>query len=128
MRADTPCPLTVVVPAFNEEALLAGTVRGLREALTALGLAAEIVIVNDGSRDRTGAIADELAGQDAALTVCHQANQGLGNAAIFNGLYGADRNANGLLDRGPVPTSVRLRAVQVGRFNYYDLRVPATIR
>jgi glycosyltransferase involved in cell wall biosynthesis len=80
MRADTPCPLTVVVPAFNEEALLAGTVRGLREALTALGLAAEIVIVNDGSRDRTGAIADELAGQDAALTVCHQANQGLGGA------------------------------------------------
>lgn len=75
-----PFPLTIVVPAYNEEALLAGTVRSLREALTALGLAAEIVIVNDGSRDRTGAIADTLALQDPALSVCHQSNQGLGGA------------------------------------------------
>ncbi len=75
-----PLPLTIVVPAYNEEALLAGTVRSLRENLTALGLAVEIVIVNDGSRDRTGAIADALAEQDAALTVCHQSNQGLGGA------------------------------------------------
>ena len=73
-------PLTVVVPAYNEEVLLADTVRGLRTALTALQLPAEIVIVNDGSRDRTGAIADELAARDPALVVCHQANQGLGGA------------------------------------------------
>ncbi len=73
-------PLTVVVPAYNEEALLAETVRGLRAALTALQLRAEIVIVNDGSGDRTGAIADELAAGDPAMVVCHQANQGLGGA------------------------------------------------
>jgi glycosyltransferase involved in cell wall biosynthesis len=73
-------PLTVVVPAYNEEALLAGTVNSLREALTALNLTAEIVIVNDGSRDRTGVIADDLAAGDPALTVCHQQNQGLGGA------------------------------------------------
>ena len=63
MRADTPCPLTVVVPAFNEEGAIGTVVQDVH-----------------GSRDRTGAIADELAGQDAALTVCHQANQGLGGA------------------------------------------------
>jgi len=73
-------PLTVIVPAFNEESLLAGTVRELRAALTQLGLAAEIVVVNDGSRDRTGAIADELAEADGALVACHQQNQGLGGA------------------------------------------------
>ena len=72
--------LTVVVPAYNEEALLAGTVRGLRAALTELGVAAEIILVDDGSRDRTPAIADELAQHDAALRVVHQANQGLGGA------------------------------------------------
>ena len=77
----------------------------------------------------TSSCLDLPTGSHVATEGTHdQANQGLGNAAIFNGLYGADRNANGLLDRGPVPTSVRLRAVQVGRFNYYDLRVPATIR
>lgn len=73
-------PLTVVVPAFNEESLLAGTVTGLHETLAALGLAAEIVIVNDGSRDRTGPIADELAQRFTSLVVRHQANQGLGGA------------------------------------------------
>lgn len=72
--------LTVVVPAFNEEALLAGTIRGLRAALAELRVGAEIVIVNDGSRDRTGAIADELAAVVADLVVCHQQNQGLGGA------------------------------------------------
>lgn len=72
--------LTVVVPAFNEEALLAGTVIGLRQALAALSVSAEIVIVNDGSRDRTGAIADELARSGAHTTVCHQENRGLGGA------------------------------------------------
>ena len=72
--------LTVIVPAFNEEALLAGTIRGLREALNTFPGAAEIVIVNDGSRDRTGAIADELGRGDPALAVCHQQNQGLGGA------------------------------------------------
>jgi len=80
MSPSGPFPLTVVVPAFNEEALLAGTVQSLRETLTALGLAAEIVIVNDGSRDRTGAIADELAQRHPPLVVRHQANQGLGGA------------------------------------------------
>lgn len=75
-----PFPLTVIVPAYNEEALLADTVRGLRAALATLGLAAEIVIVDDGSRDRTGAIADELAHRDPALVVRHQPNQGLGGA------------------------------------------------
>ncbi len=60
-------------------------------------------------------------GLDAAV-------QGLGNAAKFNGVYGADRNFNGLLDRGPLSKAVRLRAVLLARFNYYDLRVPAPIR
>ena len=63
---------------------------------------------------------------------------------IFSGMYGADRNFNGTmtdndstgsigkiygkLDRGPVPKSVRMRAVLVGRFNYYDPRLPMVIR
>jgi hypothetical protein len=50
------------------------------------------------------------------------------NEAIFNGLYGADRNFNQVLDRGPVPKSVRLRAQLVARFNFYDPRVPALLR
>jgi glycosyltransferase involved in cell wall biosynthesis len=72
--------LTVVVPAFNEETLLADSIRKLRSSLDAIGASAEIVIVNDGSRDRTGAIADELARELPGITVCHQENQGIGGA------------------------------------------------
>jgi hypothetical protein len=59
-------------------------------------------------------------------------DQGLGttniNISRFIGRWGADRNANQKLDRGTVPRSVRLRATTVARFNYYDMRVHATIR
>ena len=60
--------ISLVMPAFNEEATLA------RVVLRALGVAgvSEIVIVNDGSDDRTGAIADELARAHSAVRVIHQ--------------------------------------------------------
>lgn len=53
------------------------------------------------------------------------ADQGaaLADRSIFLGLHGADRNGNGKFDRGPTPTSVRLRATVVGRFNFYNPRV-----
>jgi glycosyltransferase involved in cell wall biosynthesis len=72
--------LSVVVPAFNEEALLDGAIRQLRATLDALRVPAEIIIVNDGSRDRTGAIADALGTELRGVIVCHQTNQGIGGA------------------------------------------------
>ncbi len=75
-----PVALSVVVPAFNEEVLLAGAIRDLRHSLDELRLAAEIIIVNDGSRDRTGEIADTLAREFAGVVAHHQANQGIGGA------------------------------------------------
>jgi glycosyltransferase involved in cell wall biosynthesis len=72
--------LSVVVPAFNEEALLADAIRRLHQALAELRLAAEIIIVDDGSRDRTAAIADQLARELAGVVAVHQANQGIGGA------------------------------------------------
>ena len=51
-----------------------------------------------------------------------------GSKQVFSGLYGADRNFNLHLDRGPVPRTVRLRASTIARFNFYDLRAPAALR
>lgn len=47
---------------------------------------------------------------------------------VFLGLYGADRNANIAYDRGTIPTSVRLRAALVARYNVYDPRLPMVLR
>ena len=79
MSVSTPV-LSVIVPAFNEEALLDTAVRRLRTALDTLRVPAEIIIVNDGSRDGTGAIADVLAREMCGVVACHQSNQGIGGA------------------------------------------------
>ena len=75
-----PVALSVVLPAYNEEALLDGCVRQLHSALASLGVSAEIIIVNDGSRDRTKDIADTLARDLPGVVAVHQANQGIGGA------------------------------------------------
>lgn len=48
--------------------------------------------------------------------------------AIFTGSFGADRNGNDVLDRGPVPRSVRLRGITVARYNFYDTRLPGQMK
>lgn len=55
--------LSVVIPAYNEEGCIEGTVRGLNEALRSAGVSHEIVVVNDNSKDSTQGILDRLAGQ-----------------------------------------------------------------
>jgi glycosyltransferase involved in cell wall biosynthesis len=52
--------VSVVIPAFNEEAAIGKQVREVEEALRASGWAFEILVVDDGSTDGTGAAADTL--------------------------------------------------------------------
>jgi glycosyltransferase involved in cell wall biosynthesis len=72
--------LSIIVPAFNEEMLLESSVRALIGALEECRVASEVIIVNDGSRDRTASIADNLSVELAGVRVCHQPNQGIGGA------------------------------------------------
>jgi glycosyltransferase involved in cell wall biosynthesis len=72
--------LSVVVPAWNEEALLERTVRSLALSLSQVAKDAEVVIVDDGSRDRTPALADALAKELPRVRALHQENQGIGGA------------------------------------------------
>ena len=50
--------ISFIVPAYNEEAELPGTLRAIRSAAT--GYEHEIVLVNDGSTDATGPIGEEF--------------------------------------------------------------------
>lgn len=73
----------VVLPAYNEEAVIAQTVGACVETLAIIAPDYEIIIVDDGSRDRTGAIADELAAANPRVRVIHnQPNRGYGGALI----------------------------------------------
>ena len=74
--------LSVIVPAFNEERLLESTVRTLRTTLDAIKVAAEIILVDDGSTDDTGKIAGSLTKVLPDVRVCHQENRGIGGAFL----------------------------------------------
>ncbi|MGE5138818.1 MAG: glycosyltransferase family 2 protein, partial [Rudaea sp.] len=61
-RVDMPS-LSVVIPAYNEEQNVASAVHSVSDVLMKMGLDYEIIVVNDGSRDRTGEIAKGLIGK-----------------------------------------------------------------
>ena len=72
----TPVSLSVVIPAFNEEIRLPGTLAAILSFLRSRGEPFEIVVVDDGSRDRTAEVA-RAAG--AEVRVLHnQGNRGKG--------------------------------------------------
>lgn len=82
--------LSLVVSAYNEEAGLETfyqTTREYGEALAAKGWGYEFVFVNDGSRDRTGEILDDLAARDAThVRVLHFSRNFGHEAAMTAGL------------------------------------------
>jgi glycosyltransferase involved in cell wall biosynthesis len=73
--------LTVIVPAFNEEAGIEGTLGQVRAVLSALPYSTEIVVVDDGSQDGTAVLAE----REGARVVSHRTNRGYG-AALKTGI------------------------------------------
>ncbi|MGQ0550260.1 MAG: glycosyltransferase family 2 protein [Armatimonadota bacterium] len=101
--------ISAVLPAYNEEAALAQTVAALRSVLERTGRSFEIIIVNDGSTDGTGTLADTLARNDSMVRpVHHPRNLGYG-AALRSGFAAARcewiflMDADGQFDPGELP-------------------------
>lgn len=81
--------LSVFFPAYNEQDNLKVTVEKAAKTLQKIAQNYEIIIVNDGSKDKTGAIADSLArSRDKIRVIHHSQNRGYG-AALKSGLYAA---------------------------------------
>jgi Glycosyl transferase family 2/Dolichyl-phosphate-mannose-protein mannosyltransferase len=82
--------ITVVLPAYREEANLASTVDDMLETLAAMGERHCVIVVNDGSPDATGAVAEDLAAlyPDRVRVVHHEVNRGYG-AAVRTGIRAA---------------------------------------
>jgi glycosyltransferase involved in cell wall biosynthesis len=98
-------------PAHNEEANLDGLVMEALEVLPALAETFEIIIVDDGSRDGTGRMADELAAAHPGVVraVHHPTNLGYG-AALRSGFRAARHDHVAFTDGDR-----QFRVVDIGR-------------
>jgi len=70
--------VSVVIPVYNEEAVLPALFARLYPALDALGQTYEVIFVNDGSRDRSAALLREQ----------YEARPGTTRVVLFNGNFG----------------------------------------
>ncbi len=81
--------ISVFFPCYNEQENVYQTIEKALEVLEKLNADFEIIIVDDGSADKTGQIADEIAGQDSRIKVVHHKhNLGYG-AALQSGFMAA---------------------------------------
>src|ERR1051325_5333378 len=78
MTAPAVLDLSVIVPCFNEEDNLPELVERTERVFARRGIAGEIVLVNDGSRDPTGENNEPLAApRPHAVPVHHPTNRGI---------------------------------------------------
>lgn len=90
--------LSVVLPAYNEELMIAKTCSVLKQVLSEAGISYELVLVNDGSRDRTWEEIQKAGKKDPhILGVRFSRNFGK-EAAVFAGLAQASGDAVAVMD------------------------------
>jgi glycosyltransferase involved in cell wall biosynthesis len=76
--------ISVIIPAHNEEIGLPEVIDGLRARMQACGRPFEIIVVDDGSSDRTASVA----GSRGVTVLSHKSNRGYG-AALKTGIRAA---------------------------------------
>lgn len=85
--------ISVIMPALNEERNIGAAMSNTLRAMDECGLKGELVVINDGSRDRTPEIVREQAAKDARVRLVeHDAPHGIG-ASFWDGVEAATGSA-----------------------------------
>lgn len=80
--------ISIIIPAFNEEARITKTLESIPKQM--LGFRLEVIVVNDGSTDKTKKIVQKIATKKENITLlAHLKNKGKG-AAIKTGMLACD--------------------------------------
>ena len=68
--ADQPAPrISIVIPLYNEEESIPHLWEALDQAIANYGQPAEVIIIDDGSKDRSFALLSEIAARDPRFTI-----------------------------------------------------------
>ena len=101
--------LSVVLPAHNEERVILDTLSDVLETVSSWLKDFEVIVVNDGSTDATGALVTSFASLDYRIRlITHEHNQGYG-AALVSGFAAATKDLTFFMDSD-------------GQFDIRDLR------
>ncbi len=90
--------LSVVLPAYNEELMIAKTCRALRGVLSEAGIDYELVLVDDGSQDNTWREIQKAGKTDPHILGVHFSRNFGKEAAVFAGLAHAGGDAVAVMD------------------------------
>jgi dolichyl-phosphate beta-glucosyltransferase len=83
-----PIFLSVIVPAYNESARIAHTISAVVSEIDRLGVEAEVIVVDDGSTDRTASIITDASRVDPRVRLVQSPHAGKG-AAVRRGMLEA---------------------------------------
>jgi len=104
---------TVVIPAFREEGAIGDVVRGLAEALPKTNRSFELIVIDDGSNDRTA----EYAHAAGARVISHPYNKGYG-ASLKTGIRAAKGHTVVFMDADGQHRSEDLATLLLNRDRY----------
>ena len=91
-KVENPLSISVFFPCYNEESNVENTVSKAIDVLEKINADYEIIIVDDGSRDATGRIADKIAAANKKVRVVHhKTNSGYG-AAVRSGIKASTKS------------------------------------
>lgn len=86
-------PVSIIIPAFNEQESVGVQVKKVRQVLNECGIEHEIIVVDDGSQDNTA----EMAIQMSARLLQHSENRGYG-ASLKTGILAASYQVIVIID------------------------------
>jgi cellulose synthase/poly-beta-1,6-N-acetylglucosamine synthase-like glycosyltransferase/peptidoglycan/xylan/chitin deacetylase (PgdA/CDA1 family)/spore germination protein YaaH len=109
---------TVLVPAYNEESVIARTIESLRASEYAN---IEILVIDDGSTDRTSEVVERLAALDARIRLLRQPNSG--KAAASN--YGLQQASGEIIVAVDADTIIPSDAIKLLVRHFVDPKITA---
>ena len=120
--------LSVFFPAYNDAPSLPGLIERTFEVLSEHVIDYEVIVVNDGSRDETAAVLEELSTTygPCLRVVTHEKNRGYGGA-LRSGFLAAKKNfvfytdGDGQYDPGELPRLLSCIGPETGLVNGYKL-------